>query len=357
MHGQGIYYFTKGDVYEGEFQDNKRHGQGMTTSTITSTNKNIRVTNTTSNTIANINTTTNTISLILIPTLSKFSLTRILLWANSIIIELFIIIINPNLSTFYLLILPYLGILRYADGRVYEGLWREDQKHGMGEQRWTHGHVYSGMWSRDVREGSGTMSYPDGSTYKGGWMCHMLLPHIPNTLPLPPPPPIINTLLPSSPPTHSSLIQHPVLYNNTLPIYQGSGVRVSEVVVALCDGRTVRNMWVIGPGTKNTVKECAPTLMGRLLSPRYLTPQPQPSLPLPHTVHFHYLVGIHESLSSRSLTTHSHSILLLSRYTLGLMTTSRTHSPHSPAHISFVTLSRTLIHSLTIPLTILLSWY
>ena len=58
-------------------------------------------------------------------------------------------------------------MLRYVDGRVYEGLWRDDQKHGMGEQRWTHGHVYSGMWSGDKREGLGTISYPDGSTYKG----------------------------------------------------------------------------------------------------------------------------------------------------------------------------------------------
>ena len=75
---------------------------------------------------------------------------------------------SPHLLlSFHILLIISSGMLRYADGRVYEGLWREDQKHGMGEQRWTHGHVYSGMWNRDMREGMGTMSYPDGSTYKG----------------------------------------------------------------------------------------------------------------------------------------------------------------------------------------------
>lgn len=49
-----------------------------------------------------------------------------------------------------------LGIYVWNDGRKYEGLYRDDKKHGFGIYQWADGRQYEGFWFRGKQHGLGT---------------------------------------------------------------------------------------------------------------------------------------------------------------------------------------------------------
>ncbi|KAL5704327.1 1-phosphatidylinositol-4-phosphate 5-kinase [Ranunculus cassubicifolius] len=61
------------------------------------------------------------------------------------------------------------GTMKWANGDMFDGLWLDGLKHGSGFYRFSDGGYFFGTWSRDLKDGQGTY-YPDGSK----------LPSIPN---------------------------------------------------------------------------------------------------------------------------------------------------------------------------------
>jgi len=89
MHGYGMYHFTyTGDVYTGEFENNNMHGKGTMT---------------------------------------------------------------------------------YKNGDVYEGEWKDGNQNGKGKMTYINGNVYDGEWKNGKQHGYGKMTYSNGDVYEGVW--------------------------------------------------------------------------------------------------------------------------------------------------------------------------------------------
>ena len=63
------------------------------------------------------------------------------------------------------------GKMTWADGDVYEGLWRNDERWGQGTFSWADGNVYDGPFENGERHGQGICRYADGDVYAGQWFC------------------------------------------------------------------------------------------------------------------------------------------------------------------------------------------
>ncbi len=61
------------------------------------------------------------------------------------------------------------GVMKYENGSVYSGQWRDGRMHGNGAMRWEDGSRYSGNWVHGKREGYGSYHWPWGDSYVGGW--------------------------------------------------------------------------------------------------------------------------------------------------------------------------------------------
>lgn len=61
------------------------------------------------------------------------------------------------------------GSITYADGTSYEGEWRNNKRDGRGEATFHDGTSYSGDWRDDKPAGRGVFTYADGTTRIGGW--------------------------------------------------------------------------------------------------------------------------------------------------------------------------------------------
>ncbi len=61
------------------------------------------------------------------------------------------------------------GKMKYENGNVYEGEWKDGKRHGKGEIILVNGGSYEGEWKDDKRNGQGKMLYKDGSSYEGEW--------------------------------------------------------------------------------------------------------------------------------------------------------------------------------------------
>jgi hypothetical protein len=62
------------------------------------------------------------------------------------------------------------GRMEYASsGIVYEGEWRDNQRHGNGCLTWPTGDVYEGEWRHDCRHGHGTLRWANGDVFEGDW--------------------------------------------------------------------------------------------------------------------------------------------------------------------------------------------
>ena len=61
------------------------------------------------------------------------------------------------------------GIMRYFNGSIYTGQWRNGKMHGNGVIRWDDSSSYAGQWFQGKRTGYGTYTWPNGDTYVGQW--------------------------------------------------------------------------------------------------------------------------------------------------------------------------------------------
>ncbi|KAK2384108.1 phosphatidylinositol 4-phosphate 5-kinase [Trifolium repens] len=52
------------------------------------------------------------------------------------------------------------GVYRFANGDVYDGCWSNGLRHGFGVHRFANGGIYVGTWSNGLEDGKGTLYYP-----------------------------------------------------------------------------------------------------------------------------------------------------------------------------------------------------
>jgi len=68
--------------------------------------------------------------------------------------------------------------MKYSDGSVYEGDWKDDKRHGTGKYTSSLG-TYEGEWSHDQRNGKGIMRYANGDVYEGSWSADRVRLYLP----------------------------------------------------------------------------------------------------------------------------------------------------------------------------------
>ena len=61
------------------------------------------------------------------------------------------------------------GIYTWQDGRMYEGYYKEDKKHGFGIYIWSDSKQYSGWWFNGKQHGLGIFMSKDGKSKYGLW--------------------------------------------------------------------------------------------------------------------------------------------------------------------------------------------
>jgi hypothetical protein len=61
------------------------------------------------------------------------------------------------------------GVMSHPDGYRYEGQWEDGLRHGQGIAVYADGTVYEGTFVAGQREGEGTLTMPDGFRYVGAW--------------------------------------------------------------------------------------------------------------------------------------------------------------------------------------------
>ena len=62
------------------------------------------------------------------------------------------------------------GVMKFANGSVYEGQWKEDQRMGRGKMKYPDGKVYEGEFFAGKPEGRGVFKYPSGDVYEGDFV-------------------------------------------------------------------------------------------------------------------------------------------------------------------------------------------
>ena len=61
------------------------------------------------------------------------------------------------------------GIYTWQDGRMYEGFYRDDKKHGYGIYTWSDQKKYAGWWSLGKQHGLGVFISKEGKKKLGIW--------------------------------------------------------------------------------------------------------------------------------------------------------------------------------------------
>lgn len=59
------------------------------------------------------------------------------------------------------------GSQKYSDGSVYTGDWIRDKRQGHGDLEYSNGNVYDGQWRNDLMNGHGFYKSVDGYSYEG----------------------------------------------------------------------------------------------------------------------------------------------------------------------------------------------
>lgn len=66
------------------------------------------------------------------------------------------------------------GVLKFTDGAVYTGEFKDNLYHGKGHYIWGEGKwhkdEYYGDWKNDNRTGNGTYTYANGNKYEGEFL-------------------------------------------------------------------------------------------------------------------------------------------------------------------------------------------
>lgn len=63
--------------------------------------------------------------------------------------------------------------MTYADGRIYEGNWKEGKYNDEGKMFYANGDIYEGFWKNGKANGYGVMKYSNGDVYDGIWVDDM----------------------------------------------------------------------------------------------------------------------------------------------------------------------------------------
>ena len=61
------------------------------------------------------------------------------------------------------------GLMKNRDGSIYKGDWLNNKRHGKGMLFFVNGDVYSGQWSHGQKHGFGTYRFVDGGEFRGEW--------------------------------------------------------------------------------------------------------------------------------------------------------------------------------------------
>ena len=61
------------------------------------------------------------------------------------------------------------GKMTWADGAVYEGNYKDDVKYGYGKMTWANGDIYEGNYKEGAEHGYGKYTWASGNTYEGNW--------------------------------------------------------------------------------------------------------------------------------------------------------------------------------------------
>ena len=158
MKGTGIQIYRNGALYEGPFENNKKHGQGKLTFTDRSTSEGLFVEGR-------------------IPTNGKFTYPNGCVYLGELNEDgertgygEFVFHDGRRLKgNWDKNRMEGVGKLIYADGSIYEGDWKKNKKHGKGKQTSADGSIYDGDWKDDKKNGKGKQTSADGSIYEGDW--------------------------------------------------------------------------------------------------------------------------------------------------------------------------------------------
>ncbi len=61
------------------------------------------------------------------------------------------------------------GLYSWQDGRMYEGFYKDDKKHGFGVYTWSDQKRYAGWWSNGKQHGLGVFLSREGKRRLGVW--------------------------------------------------------------------------------------------------------------------------------------------------------------------------------------------
>ena len=62
------------------------------------------------------------------------------------------------------------GVMRYRNGRQYEGYWERDLRDGKGFERYPNGNTYFGHFKKGKANGKGVYTWANGEVYAGEWL-------------------------------------------------------------------------------------------------------------------------------------------------------------------------------------------
>ena len=68
-----------------------------------------------------------------------------------------------------------LGVMRYPNGALYAGTWKNGLQHGRGKFTDAEGTEYLGYFDKGRRQGQGEITYPDGNRIVGNWRADQIL--------------------------------------------------------------------------------------------------------------------------------------------------------------------------------------
>jgi hypothetical protein len=69
------------------------------------------------------------------------------------------------------------GVMKYLNGNIYMGEWKNDFFDGFGEYTWSDGRTFKGCFKQDKMHGKGEVRWPDGRKFEGEYKMDMVHGH------------------------------------------------------------------------------------------------------------------------------------------------------------------------------------